>query len=499
MRHSFCLGFYSFSSYSLYLPGRGAKKGSELVVAKPILDATLVHFCKALMGPLMQFQYIMAPFPNSNTLCYDPYFLCSEILHFRFSTMNIAFRLLRGSRRARYGVLFLATALILEILMHVHSYRVDMPLKPLDEPFARQCSVSGFSNSGGALELLDNAVAPYDVSEPRENATIVVLARNSDLNDTVTAIESLEKQWNQWYHYPITFLNDKPWEPAFKDAIRKVTKSQLNFVQIPSEMWSWPEENGVETPSREEAEAQWKAMKKQRVPYVGVESYHHMCRFYSGFFYDHPALASYKYYWRVEPEIQFTCRIPYDPFSLMRTSGKVYGYTIALWEIGSTCPTLFRTTADFKEKNSIPTTSLWTSMMDASWAPIPIRQLIMSIQTFFHSRTRHGDSWNFCHFWSNFEVADMDFFRSEQYRSYFAALDRTGGFYTERWGDAPVHSLALAMFAKPEQVHYFEDIGYVHPPFQNCPPEGVGCGCECSETAITVDGECLDKLRAGVK
>lgn len=35
---------------------------------------------------------------------------------------------------------------------------------------------------------------------------------------------------------------------------------------------------------------------------------------------------------------------------------------------------------------------------------------------------------------SNFEIADMDFFRSEPYSRYFDHLDRSGGFSYERWG-----------------------------------------------------------------
>ena len=31
------------------------------------------------------------------------------------------------------------------------------------------------------------------------------------------------------------------------------------------------------------------------------ESYHHMCRYFSGFFHHHPLLADFDYYWRIEP------------------------------------------------------------------------------------------------------------------------------------------------------------------------------------------------------
>ena len=33
-------------------------------------------------------------------------------------------------------------------------------------------------------------------------------------------------------------------------------------------------------------------------------SYRAMCRWNSGFFYEHPALNAYDYYWRVEPDVR---------------------------------------------------------------------------------------------------------------------------------------------------------------------------------------------------
>ncbi|KAM6499754.1 Nucleotide-diphospho-sugar transferase, partial [Amanita muscaria] len=48
-------------------------------------------------------------------------------------------------------------------------------------------------------------------------------------------------------------------------------------------------------------------------------------------------------------------------------------------------------------------------------------------------------------------------------------LEKTGGFYYERWGDAPAHSIAAALFAKKEQVHFWDEIGYEHPPYTHCP------------------------------
>lgn len=49
---------------------------------------------------------------------------------------------------------------------------------------------------------------------------------------------------------------------------------------------------------------------------------------------------------------------------------------------------------------------------------------------------------------SNFEIADMDFFRSEPYSRYFDHLDRSGGFSYERWGGELASSdLGLMVYA----------------------------------------------------
>ncbi len=83
------------------------------------------------------------------------------------------------------------------------------------------------------------------------------------------------------------------------------------------------------------------------------------------------------------------------------------------------------------------------------------------------------------HSWSNFEIADLDFWRSEAYQKFFDYLESKGGFYYEvsepitssasllshlsqRWGDAPIHSIAAGLFANKDQLHFFRDIGYKH-------------------------------------
>jgi len=67
------------------------------------------------------------------------------------------------------------------------------------------------------------------------------------------------------------------------------------------------------------------------------------------FFFRHQLLQKYKYYWRVEPGVTFFCDLHYDPFLVMQDEGKIYGFTISLYEYQRTIPTLWETTkSEFK-------------------------------------------------------------------------------------------------------------------------------------------------------
>ena len=68
---------------------------------------------------------------------------------------------------------------------------------------------------------------------------------------------------------------------------------------------------------------------------------------------------------------------------------------------------------------------------------------------------------------------------------FFEHLESEGGFYYERWGDAPVHSIGVSLLARKDQIHFFKDIGYRHEPFQHC-PQGADhakgkCWCDIND------------------
>ncbi|DAA73545.1 TPA_exp: Uncharacterized protein A8136_4726 [Trichophyton benhamiae CBS 112371] len=305
--------------------------------------------------------------------------------------------------------------------------------------------------------------APDNPNSARIKASLISLVRNEELDDLIPTMKELERTWNSKFNYPWTFFNDKPFTAEFKRRTQAETKAKCNYEIVPKEHWdvpSWIDMDKYRTAS--------KAMEANGIQYSTVLSYHKMCRWNSGMFYKHPALADMQYYWRVEPKVRFFCDVDYDVFRYMQDRNKTYGFTINLYDAPETMPGLWPETLKFLEKH--PEYVNKNNAMD--W-------LTDNKQRPEHTKKANG--YSTCHFWSNFEIGDLSFWRSKEYEDYFNHLDKAGGFFYERWGDAPVHSIGLGLFADKSKIHWFRDIGYNHIPFLNCPNSPKCRECEAGQ------------------
>ncbi|KAL9715162.1 hypothetical protein Ac2012v2_001823 [Leucoagaricus gongylophorus] len=239
----------------------------------------------------------------------------------------------------------------------------------------------------------------------KANAAIVILARNTDLKGVVTSMKQMEDRFNKKFGYDYVFLNDQPFEEKFKQRIEELTDATVKYGIIPKEDWYQPD-----WIDEERAKAARQDMVNHNVIYGGSVPYRNMCRFNSGFFYRQEILKPYRYYWRVEPDVNFFCDIDYDPFLIMQDQNKVYGFTISLYEYESTIPSLWGVVKDFIQDNP---------------------DLIAQGNSMQFLSDDNGHTYNRCHFWSNFEIGDLDFWRGEAYSKFFDFLDERGGFYYE--------------------------------------------------------------------
>ena len=248
-------------------------------------------------------------------------------------------------------------------------------------------------------------------SSNRINACIFILVKNDDLKDLIHTIKQFDKQLNHKYNYPYVLINDQEFTDEFKNKIRKNTNSVVEFGIIPSEQWKIPEWINMK-----ELEIRLNTTLKT-LRYGTQMNYHHMCRYFSGFFYRHELTLKYDYYLRIDPHVEFPCKIEYDPFKKLISLNKLYGFVITRSEQMKTIPTLWKSIKEWLEYEK------------------KYNELLPNDNSIEFLSKDKGITINDCHFWNNFEIGSFSIFRNEIYQSYFDYLDRKGGFYYERWGN----------------------------------------------------------------
>ena len=133
----------------------------------------------------------------------------------------------------------------------------------------------------------------------------------------------------------------------------------------------------------------------------------------------------------------------------MIENNKTYGFTIAVKELKETVPNIFRYASAYKRMNNLTSKGLWEMFVDplekepekakedTNKAP-PLPEEILRSDPNRNSlpeidlEAMEGEKYNMCHFWSNFEIASLEFFRSKEYEDFFQMMDRSGGFWMER-------------------------------------------------------------------
>eukprot|EP01135_Chromosphaera_perkinsii_P002203 Nk52_evm11s219 gene=Nk52_evmTU11s219 len=284
---------------------------------------------------------------------------------------------------------------------------------------------------------------------------ITILTREKSLKKLVRTIQVFEESYNTRFGHDYIIMNDGRFSAHFKQKVRELTNNTVHFYRIPHDVWAVPEHiddvqmrQGMENLLRK---VSW-------MPYAKSVSYRQMCRFQSGPVFMLPILKNYDWFWRLDDDVHYFCKLDYDPLQYMKDNGIVYGFSIAFKEFIQTVETLYPTILQFAEKypHLVKTEDHTNDWM-----------------TYFGS----SNVYNGCHFWTNMEMGDLNFFRGEAYQSFFRHLDQAGGFFYERWGDAPVRSLGLGLLVDKDRVKLFEDIGYTHGGHYRCDPSLPQCDC----------------------
>ena len=252
----------------------------------------------------------------------------------------------------------------------------------------------------------------------KPKAAFYFLTKSDRLRDLRKALSSVDKSFNDKYKYPIIIFHEEDLVKHLEE-IRTFTLSDVYFQQI-----SFILPDFITDPVVFD------------IPCLSRIGYRHMCRFHAKGVYQQPIIRGLEYYWRLDDDSLLLSDVPYDVFTFMRDREFVYGYSWKHFDNMKCTLGLWDATRDFINKT--------------------------------HLQPQFFDKWKDPQlYYNNFEISKLSVWLSRTYADYIEHIDRLGGIFYHRWGDAPIKAIAISLLVPENKVHHFQDIGYQHRSYVN--------------------------------
>lgn len=162
---------------------------------------------------------------------------------------------------------------------------------------------------------------------------------------------------------------------------------------------------------------------------LGGMGYRHMCHFFANAIFLRPELDGYDYQMRLDDDSFILSPIGFDVFGRIANGGFKYCYRAIEWDVCETCEGLWPFARDyFKNINGRKLRM-----------PPPYRV-----------------------YYTNFEINDIAWFRSQPWQDFAKAVDKTKGIWNYRWGDAPIRYLGVNGLLDSKERMCLKELHYFH-------------------------------------
>ncbi|KAF8074597.1 nucleotide-diphospho-sugar transferase [Lyophyllum atratum] len=300
----------------------------------------------------------------------------------------------------------------------------------------------------------------------KPKGVILMLLPPSRVHQATLALRNVEDRFNRRLKYPyVLFMVEGEYDQVTelqREKIEHITEGRAKFAEVPKSEWDVPESLDS-------------LLVEASLNKIGFShGYRAMCRWYSGFYWKHPALAQYDWLWRLDTDIEFHCDLPYDPIERLVENDALYGFVQVAYDADWVQPTLASNVSAFM--SAVHDGSLSLSF------PEEVNHEFVWNGKDGVEKAMSGEAgnreWTKRCMYNNFEISHRSVWESDIYTQLFAFLDRAGGFFYERWSDSPIHSFGIAMSLRKDQVLQFKDMGYQHQGWEyECPAESTRCTC----------------------
>lgn len=269
--------------------------------------------------------------------------------------------------------------------------------------------------------------ADADPSNSPRRGVVVYLTRGraGDLKQLARSLKLLRKHFLTQFPYPVIVFHEGDVDATDQSRLIAIAPERIRFEVVKFRVPEWLTEDRAKA-------LPWRT------------GYCHMCDFFAGTIFENPAMAPFDWYWRLDIDSFLLTPIRYDLFAALDHNDLNYGYLTTFYEQEHVCQGLAEWVADLVQKERI-------------------------VPTFLGKHVDAGGMWNRLSLYTNFEIGRLSFWRSEQYKRLWGQIKQSRGIYEKRWGDAPLHYIALSLFETETKIARITDVGYRHVNFFACP------------------------------
>ena len=158
--------------------------------------------------------------------------------------------------------------------------------------------------------------------------------------------------------------------------------------------------------------------------------YRHMCHFFANDIFSRPELAGYDFYMRMDDDSFILSPLKFNVFELMRDKGYKYAYRVILKDRPHVC--------------------------------VGFGDLVKQYFCMRGHRLNYRLPPPYMIYYTNFEICDISWFKGRVWQEYFEAVDRAGGIWRHRWGDALIRYYGVVHLMEESSVYCLKQLHYHH-------------------------------------
>ncbi|PAA67564.1 hypothetical protein BOX15_Mlig021855g1 [Macrostomum lignano] len=332
----------------------------------------------------------------------------------------------RNRLTSTMGILLVAAATALFWFGQLQSPAGSQNLKTKNSssaapPIIRDEHLFNITAEDKSLQQYIKLASEHNVTTSSLRAVITILAYKPREKKLKHCLQKLYANFNNQFGYPVILFHEADFQP-YLAAVRStgfnplLNLSSIFFQQV-----------DMSVPSSYIAE--FGQPPKKGCGAKNSIGYRSMCRFQAKLIYEEPMMRHFDYQLRLDDDSVLEKPISFDLFAALRDARCSYGYVQTI--LDSCAHNTFQVAADYMRMRAISPT--------------------------FFDRLKRNEV-----FFNNFEVSSLKVWRSQQYRDFLEHVDSLGGFYTHRWGDAPIKTMALSMIVPETEICKFNNVTYKH-------------------------------------